>query len=96
MEEGTGEAGLWLWRQGRCGGPSRGAGPCGSAPVEALLSPRPPRGRGAGLARPISGWDLLLLRVELAIQDSSVWVGAGQMGLVVLPPPPSTGRGKAS
>lgn len=96
MEAGTGEVGLRLWRQRRCGGPSRGAVPCGSATGKALLSPCPPRGRGAGLAQPISGWDLLLLKVELAFQDSSVWVGTGQMSLVVLPPLPSTGRGKAS
>lgn len=34
--------------------------------------------------------------MELPFQDSSVRVGAGQMSFVVLPPPPSTGRGKAS
>lgn len=44
------------------------------------------------MARPISGWDLLLLRVELAFQDSSVWVGARQIGLVVLPPRPRQGE----
>ena len=74
--------------------PPGGGTPLWLSDCEGPVEPLFPWGRGAGLARPISGWDLL--GVELPFQDSSVRVGAGQMSLVVLPPLPLTGRGKAS